>query len=375
MARQLRLPPVAVLGLKDTFSRPLRAALTVAGLILTVVVAIFAVGAQTSIEQLSRNTMYFQGTPAELRLDRGFLPTENVEAILAEQQEVSAYYGELNAYGWAAGSTEPVLVRALSKDYRGFDFGIVEGRMIESPDEAIVAYGLLDLAGLKVGDELRMVVDGHPFHVTIVGRYMEIANVGRVVMADLDTYHAQIDSDAEPQLYSLGIVPDTDVGALSDTLIRMSEGQFDIFVTDGAPNRSTLQVRDVVTSLGLLITIIAAVNLLTTTLLGVRERTRDFGIQKTLGCTPSQIGISIAVGACMLSLIGLTIGLPLGLVVYDGFLDVLGKEIGTGSEFGQMSGWLLVLLLPAMLLLAVLSSVVPARRATRLEVADALRHE
>lgn len=128
-------------------------------------------------------------------------------------------------------------------------------------------------------------------------------------------------------------------------------------------------------SLCIALSIIAAVNLLSVGLLSARERTRDFGVQKTLDLTPGQIAISVISGVGALTLIGLIIGIPIGLAVYDSFLASVAEQIGSGSGFWQMDWRWLLVLLPGMVLLAILSSAIPARRAFKLEIAEALRYE
>jgi putative ABC transport system permease protein len=374
-ARWLRLPPVVVLGIKDVFSRPLRAVLTITGLMLTVLVVLFAIGAQVSVKKLTENTTYFQGTPADLLIDRAFVPDNEVRALFATHSEIESYYSELRGNGWVPGHTEPITYRFVTDNYAASDFDIQEGRMITGPGEAVVAYGTLTLLHASVGDDITLMIEGKPLKLTIVGWYMEMSNVGRVVLGDLETYRQHIDPSAEPQFYGLELVLGSDAGVLRDALLRQSGGQFNVQIVSQAPNPQTAQLRDIIGILGVMLTVIALVNLLNTTLLSVRERVRDFGIEKTLGLTPAQIAFSVITGVNVLAIIALILGIPLGLAAYHRFLVSVGEQIGTGPGFEQMDWRLLALLLPGVVLLAAVSSAIPARRAVRLTVADALRYE
>lgn len=239
LAQWLHLPPVVVLEVKDVFTRPLRATLTITALLITVVAAVFAVGSQSTIDGLVKNSMYFQGTPARMLVDRKFVGDEQVRNLLAEHPEVDRYYTELPVFGPPAGRTEPIYHRVLSDDYAKFDFRIQEGRMIQAPGETVVGSGVLTLLDKKIGDDLLLSVDGKPLTLKIVGRHMELYNVGRVVIYSLDTYHQKIDPTAKPQIYALDLASGADARALSDSLLQQSKGQFSIKITNTVPGGSS----------------------------------------------------------------------------------------------------------------------------------------
>jgi putative ABC transport system permease protein len=376
LAARLGLPPVLVLGLKDVFTRPLRTAITIIGLLLTIQVAIFAVGARATLVKLGENRVYFQGTAAEVRLARHFVPDNQARALLAQQEEVTGYYSELIAYGWSADRTDtPVMVRAVGDAYDSFDFFIQEGRMFKGPAEAVAGAGLLETFDAQIGDEVTLFFGGKPLVVTIVGRHMEINNVGRVLLTDLETYREQIDPQALPQSYGLALTPDSDILALQQRLYRASNGQFTVQIIDVEPHASAVQLQQIVVSLGVLLLVVAAVNLLSTTLLSVRERVRDFGIQKTLGMTPAQVAAGVTIGVTAIALIAVAAGIPLGWLGYTAFMTSVSRQIGAGAGFAQMDWRLLFLLLPAAVAVAILSSLLPARQAAAIEVTDALRYE
>jgi putative ABC transport system permease protein len=376
LAARLGLPPVIVLGVKDVFSRPLRTAVTIIGLLLTIQVAIFAVGARASLINLGENRVYFQGTPADVRLTRHFVPDAAVRELLAEQEEVATYYSELIFYGWAEGHTDtPIVGRAIADDYDAFDFFIQEGRMFNAPGEAVAAAGLMNMLDAQIGDEVTLIVGGRPLLVTIVGRHMEINNVGRVLMTTLDTFHEQIQPALPPQNYGLALAPGSDAPALQERLSGASDGQFTIQVIDSEPHASAMQLQQIIVSLGTLLLLVAGVNLLSTTLLSVRERVRDFGIQKTLGMTPAQVAAGVTTGVAVIALMAVLAGIPMGWLVYELFMTAVSREIGAGAGFAQMDWRLLLLLIPAAVAVAILSSLLPARQAAAIEVADALRYE
>jgi putative ABC transport system permease protein len=121
---------------------------------------------------------------------------------------------------------------------------------------------------------------------------------------------------------------------------------------------------------------IAGINLLSSQLLSIRERRRDFAILKTVGFTPSQIVGSVFAGSSVIALLAIAVGLPVGLVVTRVMFDILSNAAGIGPGVGRLPGamWLLPLV-PLALVVAALASAIPARIANSLRVAEALRYE
>ena len=203
LAGWLRLPSVVVLGVKDTFSRPLRAVLAIASLLLTVLVAITAVGAQGTTEYLAGNRFYFNGTTADMKVVRNFVPHDVIADQILSSPEIVDHYEELFVLGQVPGhGDQPLGVRVLQGNYRNFEFPLNEGRMIAAPGEAVMGYAVLELLGVKVGDTVEILVDGEPMQLTIVGRNMENQFLNFMVLTDMQTY-LRVLPDAQPTSYYL----------------------------------------------------------------------------------------------------------------------------------------------------------------------------
>ncbi len=372
----LRLPTVVVLGVKDTFSRPSRSALTLAGLVVTVVIAITSISAVGTGDLLSKSRVYFNGTSADMKVERNFVSLEDIQSEILDDPQVAGYYEELMLYGFAPGKSDtPIFYRLLSGDYEEFDFQIQEGRMIEAPGEAVVGHAILTLLDAEVGDTVSLLVEGSPVEVTLVGRHLEGTNVGNVVVMSMETYRQQVDTNVFPLVYNLRLVDRSAAEDLRKEWIDHFQNLVNVSLVTEEPQASMMQLIGVITGLGALMMVVAGVNLLSASLLSVRERVRDFGIQKTLGLTPAQIAGSVMVGAVTLALIALVVGVPLGVWLMDIFIGQLGVQIGLGPDFYVIDWTLMSVLLPVMALLAVVSSAIPAYRASQLEVSDALRYE
>lgn len=378
-AMRLGLSPVTMIGVKDVFARPSRALFTVLGLVLTIVTLVFAIGANETVKELGANRFYFRGTAGDIQVARNFVSDVQMRAILAQYPEVRAFYSHRIAFGRAesikSGETMPIHLRALSDDYRAFDFGLLEGRMFEEEGEAIVGYGILDNLDLEMGETVTFDIEGKLLTVKIVGYYAELLGLGNVIMTDLATYQQQLNPTGVPEVYNLRVAPGTDRNRLAGALEADGGGQFDIKIIKAEPNRTSLLLRSLAQTISGLILLVALVNLFSTGLLSVRERRREFGIEKAIGFTPRQLMQAVVTQLSALALLALLIGIPAGLVFFDVFMGGIGVAVGTGPTFGQLNEAALVLLLPFMVLLALLSGMIPARRAARINVVDALRYE
>jgi len=372
----LRLPAIVVLGVKDTFSRPLRAVLAITGLALTILVAIISVGAKNTAEELANNRVYFNGTSADMKIERNFIPPELVQSEILAHPQVMEYYDEIALWGTAPGQSEqPIHYRMLNGSYQNFDFQIKEGRMFAAPDEAVVGYAVLDLLDAQIGDTLDFFVDGEALRLTIVGRHLEGYNMNNVVLTGQDTYHQQVSKDARPTAYYLRLLDSQKADDLRGKWLEQSQGLLTIHVINEVPQASMTQLVNIIVSLGLILTLVAGANLMSTSLLSILERVRDFGIQKTLGLTPYQIAGSVMVGSVTLALIALLVGIPLGIWLMQVFVGQVGIQMGAGPDFYTIHWSGISLLVPLLVLLALVSSLAPALHAARLEVIDALRYE
>ncbi len=121
--------------------------------------------------------------------------------------------------------------------------------------------------------------------------------------------------------------------------------------------------------------LIAAVGLVNNLSLSVLQRTRELGLLRALGFTAAQLRSLVRAEAAQLTVAALATGFVLGIVYgWAGAQSLLGILAG-GIVLPVVPWWLVVAVAAAGLLLTVVASAVPARRATAVAPVVALAVE
>jgi putative ABC transport system permease protein len=399
LSSRLRLPIAVRLGLKDAFARPVRTWVTVASLALTVVTLVVSIGLERTMQDVldhpehwgspfnlavSTETMgatNFRNPPQDQAasdppVSSGTIPAADLRSLLAAQPEIRTMVGRRSIEARAEGDSSAFTTYALDGDIQTLASSVAEGRMFAATGEAIAGQALMSALGVQVGDSLRFLVDGKPLDLTIVGRYIDLDHDGKLLMLGLDTYRAQIDSTAEPIEFLVRTTPGTSLWALQNRLWDATGGSLQIRGLDLGAEDDAAKIRAILIVLNLALIAIAVVNLISTTMLGVRERFRELGIVKAVGLTPIQMIGGVLAGVGTVSAVAALAGIPLGLAATRGLYDELGRQTGIGVGVGVMPEWLdLAALLPIVVVLGLLGGIGPARRAANLQVTEALRYE
>jgi putative ABC transport system permease protein len=118
--------------------------------------------------------------------------------------------------------------------------------------------------------------------------------------------------------------------------------------------------------------LITATTLVAVTLLSVRERIRDYGVLKAIGLTPTQITSTLVSAHAALAVVASLLAIPLGIGLY---LALVRAASGTTEDAVLAPWWSLALIPIGAVLVVVTATSLPARLATRIRTADALRYE
>jgi putative ABC transport system permease protein len=121
-------------------------------------------------------------------------------------------------------------------------------------------------------------------------------------------------------------------------------------------------------SLAVIISLFGIVNTLA---LSIYERTRELGLMRAVGMSRGQVRRIVRYESVITALIGAVLGLILGV----GFAVIMSRPLAEeGFTLSIPVGTLIVLLILATIA-GVLAAILPARRASRLNVLDALAYE
>jgi putative ABC transport system permease protein len=125
-------------------------------------------------------------------------------------------------------------------------------------------------------------------------------------------------------------------------------------------------------TLDVVLLVITLTTLVAVALLSVRERTRDYGILKAIGLTPTQITSTVVGAHAAVALLAALVAIPLGIALYLALY-----QASNGNTTGAVvAPWPWLATIPiATLLLVVAATGLPARLATRIRTADALRFD
>lgn len=262
-------------------------------------------------------------------------------------------------------------------------FPLLAGRWLQEGDTDAVVLNHVALAqapGLRVGDSVLLSVDGHPTAWRLVGIVEEVGSPGVAYVTDAAFAR---DSGTEGRARMLRIATSTATPEARADVIRAVDaalGAAGIGVESVIPfSELRTAVGDHILILVQMLVAMAAVmatvgmlGLSSTLAVSVVERTRELGVMKTLGATPSRIvGLLVAEGLFIGVLswgLAFVLSLPLtalvdGLVGRLGFLAPLPFVVSAGA----VAGWLGLVVLVSLGAIAF-----PARRAARLTVLEAL---
>ena len=123
-----------------------------------------------------------------------------------------------------------------------------------------------------------------------------------------------------------------------------------------------------------LILLIACVNVTHLQLVRSMERQRELAIRKALGSSRWQVMRPVVLEGLLLSLLGGACGVLLAIPAMHALLAMAPQELPRASEI-HLNGWVLAFTLGLSLAATLVSSILPARRAARVNPADALKQD
>ena len=360
-AAALHLPPAVVLGVKDAFANRSRAAMTIASLALTMGTVIMALGTEATYRRVIQDSS-LRAKPYELIVDANDMSPARTRALLGAQS-ARGRRRRRRSRGprpRCPAARVDVWARALGGDYQRRPYAVRDGRMIAGPGEAIVGRGLLDALSLHVGDRLPLEAEGARLDLRIVGRYVEPDNDG----ADRDLRPPLGPAGRARALRTRAVRAAAAPTAPTRTrcrprCVRSSQGQLDVEVTEDGVRQERSDLRPVVYGTDAVLLAIGLVNLLTTLLLGIRERVRDFAIFKVVGLTPRQVLAAVTSGGTL-------------LVVGRGGRRHRDRRCRSSTRWSSLTNptdgpdlvtaptwWWVVLMFPAALVFTTLASLLP----------------
>jgi ABC-type lipoprotein release transport system permease subunit len=145
---------------------------------------------------------------------------------------------------------------------------------------------------------------------------------------------------------------------------------------DAQPTGEISDVTDelpvLVYTLDAVLLVITVTTLVAIALLSVRERIRDYGVLKAVGLTPTQISSSLVSAHAAVALLAALAAIPVGIGLFVAVFGIAGGS----SDDRVIAPWYWLALVPiGTVLMVVAATSLPARLATRIPTADALRYE
>jgi putative ABC transport system permease protein len=360
-------------GVENVQRNPRRSAATALALVIGVflVVLVTAGGGAVrdyAVGQLSE----FGGSDLTVIAFSGEMPDDYVRQVRA----VEGVAAVAEVYPNVGESAEGFPLSAVDyKEVAGLGLAFDQGDPAKlGPDDVILPSFLTQQGRLKVGDPIVVSFNNGEQRRLRLGGISKPAFPPSAYLS-LDTAR-QVDPAIVPVLLQVTAQPGK-VKAVTDSVTGISRQYAGIDVAAGNFFAQTIKnfFNFVITAANGLLTVavvIALFGIVNTLVLSVTERTREIGLLRAVGMTRRQVRATIRLESISVSLLGALVGTTFGLfVAWSLTRPILNQDGEVSTGFSWPLSQLLVIAVLS-LLVGVGAAIVPARRAARLNIIEAV---
>lgn len=256
-----------------------------------------------------------------------------------------------------------------------YDLKVLEGELRLGPGDVMLTEDKARDLGLRVGDELTVPVPGGSKLTARVAGLFESTPVTASIVVPMATLEeAGIDRrDSDVSIMAAG---GADRDALQERLDAIVEDLPIVTVHDKETFADSIrgqinQLLYMIYGLLALAIIIAIIGIVNTLGLSVIERTREIGLLRAIGLSRARMRLMITLESVAIALLGAVLGMGLGLVI--GLL--VQRTLSDQLEVLALPVSQLLVFLVLAVVVGVLAAIVPAVRASRMKVLDAIATE
>jgi putative ABC transport system permease protein len=385
LLRRVRfLPRPAQIGLRNVGRRRRRSLSTSLVIALAVGTLLAVLGLATAVANTSRGSWADHGEDVKIDAVGGRMLDARAAALIRATPGVA--------------HAEPMFVTDVTLDGKDakiwavqqatmFHYRLTAGRWYTPAEEqtrarvAVVERDIAQATGTRLGDSITVQTASGPASFRVIGISANQQESGTALFVPLTTMHALMTgmpadaNDYWVQTTSHGhAFIDRTTTRIEDTLTAHgydvnSEIVYVRLASEIASYRTLTTTLAVV---GLLVVAISMAGLANALTMSVLERTREIGILRSIGARGRDIRRIFATETLTLATAGWLIGVPLGYLL-DWFLVWLVKTVVKVDITLAFPAPNLALALAGAILLALLITLLPIRRAARLRPGDALR--
>lgn len=271
-----------------------------------------------------------------------------------------------------------------------------KGRYLEPGSSQEIVIGTVLARNLKVSVGSEITLIGSGYDGSIAAAIVDVVGIFQSDIDVLDRSMAQMPLSSFQETFSMGqrghsvvvAAPNLDVVPQWKAALKRDFGSDDRAVLDWNQLQPGLKqaIQADMSSAAVMyfvLIVLVAFSVLNTQLMSVLERTREFGIVMALGVKPSRLSGLVVLETCLLSTIGLAIGVLIGAAI-TGYLNHVGftypgmeemaSKFGMSSRIYPPMQAISLLLGPASVFVgAVLASFYPALKIHRLRPVQAMR--
>ncbi len=387
------IPVMVALSLRNTFRRPGRVILTLLTLTVSGAFFIMVYSTQYSFERTIDNI--FAGFGYEVQI--GFEQLQRIEEVIPM---IKSRPNVKNAEMWVfrtantkipgaegPGSEYEVFLRGVPSESPIFNPRLTAGRTLDPMDGRAILLNqkLAGRMGVGVGDKIIVdLPEVGETSWTIVGLVFDLNGRDQnTAFANINTLNVVLNNVGKSSVAMVQGIDqslETQQAIEADLLAFFDAKHIKVaYSAVATEDRNNSSARfSILTQLLLLMTVLMAIvgsmGLSGTLSINVIERRREIGVMRAVGASSRDVGFVFVGEGLMLGLTSWLLALPIGLTAGPAFVMSLGQVIDFPAEYypATHAVWMW---LGVVVVLSVLASWVPARRATRISVNESLAYE